>query len=131
MSFKAQLFSALDNRFEDELFLSDLFLDLYGKLEAFDNDLEKYHSVGLDSVFEAAENAAVLRIEDRFLRFNVVFDETEPFIQVTSGKTTDEEVEVVDNIYADKLSYPESLYWVKGEQQAFDRYLQSAFARLL
>lgn len=131
MGFKDQLFTIFDDRFKDELFLSDLFLDLYGNMEAFDNELEKYVSVGLDVVFEAAENAVALRIEDRFLRFDVVFEETEPFIQVTSGKTTEEEPDIVDNIYADKAAYPESLYWRLGEDAAFDAYLKSAFGRFL
>ena len=131
MSFKEQLLASLDQRFRDELFLTDLFLDFYGKVEAFDNDLEKYHAVGLDSAFEAAENAAALRVENRFLRFDVVFDEAEPFIQVTGGKTAEEEPDIIDNIYADKASYPDSLYWKLGEEEAFDQYLKSAFGRLL
>lgn len=131
MAFKDQLFTLFDDRFKDELFLTDLFLNFYGKLEVFDNELEKYASVGLDVVFEAAENAAALRIEDRFLRFDVVFDETEPFIQVTCGKTTDEEPDIVDNIYADKAAYPDSLYWQLEEEKAFDAYLKSAFGRFL
>lgn len=131
MAFQDQLHTFLDARFKDELFLADLFLDLYGKLEAFDNSLEKYSAVGLDVAFEAAENAAALRMEDRFLRFDVVFDETEPFIQVTAGKTTEEEPDIIDNIYADKAAYPESPYWQNGEDEAFDSYLKSAFSRLL
>lgn len=131
MAFQDQLRTFLDARFKDELFLADLFLDLYGKLEAFDNALEKYIAVGLDVAFEAAENAAALRMEDRFLRFDVVFDESEPFIQVTAGKTTEEEPDIIDNIYADKAAYPDSLYWQQGEDEAFDSYLKSAFSRLL
>ncbi|WP_046173508.1 hypothetical protein [Domibacillus indicus] len=131
MTFQEQLVSQFDVRFKDELFLTDLFLNLYSKLEAFDNELEKYASVGLDAVFEAAENAAALRIEDRFLRFDVVFDETEPFIQVSGGKTIEEEPDIIDNIFADRSSYPESLYWRDGEEKAFDSYLKSAFGRFL
>lgn len=96
MAFQDQMRTFLDARYKDELFLADLFLDLYGKLEAFDDSLEKYAAVGLDVVFEAAENAAALRVEDRFLRFDVVFDETEPFIQVSAGKTTEEEPDILD-----------------------------------
>ncbi|WP_050180605.1 hypothetical protein [Domibacillus robiginosus] len=131
MVFQDQMRTFLDARFKDELFLADLFLDLYGTLEAFDDSLEKYVAVGLDVAFEAAENAAALRIEDRFLRFDVVFDETEPFIQVTAGKTTEDEPDIIDNIYADKASYPDSLYWQHGQEKAFDAYLKSAFTRLL
>ncbi|OES44601.1 hypothetical protein [Domibacillus iocasae] len=131
MTFKDQLFTVFDQRFKDELFLTDLFLDLYGKMETFDNELEKYASVGLDIVFEAAENAAALQIEDRFLRFDLVFDETEPFIQVSSGKTVEDEPDIVDNIYADKAAYPDSLYWQLGEEAAFEAYLKAAFGRFL
>ncbi|WNS82234.1 hypothetical protein RRU94_15970 [Domibacillus sp. DTU_2020_1001157_1_SI_ALB_TIR_016] len=131
MAFQDQMRTFLDARYKDELFLADLFLDLYGKLEDFDDSLEKYAAVGLDAAFEAAENAAALRIEDRFLRFDVVFDETEPFIQVSAGKTTEEEPDILDNIYADQASYADSLYWQQGEEKAFDSYLKSAFARLL
>lgn len=130
MVFQDQMRTFLDARYKDELFLADLFLDLYGKLEDFDDSLEKYAAVGLDTAFEAAENAAALRIEDRFLRFDVVFDETEPFIQVSAGKTTEEEPDILDNIYADQASYADSLYWQQGEEKAFDSYLKSAFARL-
>lgn len=131
MEFKSSFFSGLNERFKEELFLTELFLDFYRKLEEFDNALEKYTSVGLDVLFEAAENAAVLKIEDSFLRFDLVFHEALPLIQVSTGHVSEEEPLLIDHIYADKLEYPASLYWQQGQEAAFDAYLKAAFERIL
>ncbi len=132
MEFKKRFFQGLNERYKEELFLTELFLDFYRKLEEFDNELEKFSSVGLDVLFEAAENAAAVKVENYFLRFDLIFDNAQPFIQVSSGHTaTEEDPHLIDHIYADKLEFPESLYWKLGQDAAFDNYLKLAFEKVL
>ncbi|PKR82575.1 hypothetical protein [Heyndrickxia camelliae] len=133
MEFKKQLIEKLNERFEETLFLNNIFTKLANKLEIFKNQLDKYTYAGLEILYSSDDSNAKLTIEDDFISIEYDFDDMLIYIIADDIIREDyedyEEARVIDKIGSSDDG--ESIYWKIGIEKAFDYYLKKAFENML